>query len=59
MNKALVAPIAALVVILAKEWFGIELEPGAVETTINTLLIIIAGLGVFMNPKNKDANTNE
>lgn len=51
MNKALIAPIASIIVILGKEILGIELEPSAVETTINTILIIVAGIGLFINPK--------
>lgn len=48
MSRGLIVPIAALITAVFKEILGIELEQESVETTINTLLILIAGLGIFI-----------
>ncbi len=54
MNKALVGPIAALIVFAAKSILGIELEQEAVETAIDVVLTIVVAIGLFMNPKQQE-----
>lgn len=56
MNKALIAPLASILVILLKNYFPqLEVDQEQIEVTINTLLAIVAGIGIFMQPKKKDS----
>jgi len=54
--KGLVIPIAALIAAIFQQWFGVEIEQEAIETTINTILILVASVGMYFGrgKKNKD-----
>ena len=51
LNRSLVVPVAALVTALFKQAFNIEIDQENIETTINTLLIAITGIGIFVGRK--------
>jgi len=51
MNKALVVPVAALIAAVFQQWFGVDIEQEAIETTINTILIAVASIGMYFGGK--------
>ncbi len=51
MNKQLIAPIVALIVLFVKESFGVDVQSEVVDTVLNGILAVITLAGIFMNPK--------
>jgi uncharacterized membrane protein len=53
MRKSIIYPIVALVALLIKLLFGIELRDEEVDAIIEGVLAIIITIGIFTNPKKK------
>lgn len=51
MNKALIFPIVALVVLFAQRAFNIEWTDKDIQVITDGLLAVSALIGIFMNPK--------
>lgn len=55
MNRRIIVPLAALIAELLRSLLGIEIAEEHIEITISTILLIVAGVGIFMDPKRKRA----
>lgn len=53
MNKKLLLPIVALIVLLSKELSGIEFNNQQIDILTEGILAITTAIGLFMNPKSK------
>ena len=53
LNKALIYPIIALVALLVKLLFNIELRDEEVDIIIEGILAVAIMVGIFTNPKKK------
>lgn len=53
MNKQLLIPIAALFVLVLKQYFGYELTDETIDVVTNAMLAIVTLMGIFMHPKGK------
>lgn len=53
VNKALIAPIIALAVLVVKEVYGVELDNETVNQITEGVLALIILFGFFVNPKKK------
>jgi uncharacterized membrane protein len=54
MRKSTIYPIIALVALLIKLTFGIELRDEEVDVIIEGILAIAILVGIFSNPKRKE-----
>jgi uncharacterized membrane protein len=59
MNKAIIAPIVAAVLMLIKQLFGIELPSEAVDTITNGVLAIVMLAGIFIDPRKASPTPSE
>lgn len=50
MNKLLAGPIAAILYLLFDRILYIHVDQSALQTTIEVIMTIIAGIGIFMHP---------
>jgi uncharacterized membrane protein len=53
MNKQLLIPIVALVVLMVKQFTGVEFTTEEVDIILQGVLGIIIAIGFFTNPKKK------
>lgn len=53
VNKQLIIPIVALVVLVAKQGFGYEMPDETTNLITDAVLAIITLAGIFMHPKGK------
>jgi uncharacterized membrane protein len=51
MNKALIAPIVALILTLVKQAFGLKFDDETTNIIIDGALALVTLAGIFMNPK--------
>lgn len=51
MNKKLIPPLAAILALLGKELLGIEIANEDMETVIEVSLLLVGGIGAFIEPK--------
>ncbi len=51
MNKKLIVPIVALIVLLSKESLGVEFDSKEIDVIVEGLLAISVVFGIFTNPK--------
>lgn len=54
MNKRLIPPLAAILVLIGKELLGIEIANEDMETVIEVVLLAVGGIGAFIQPKKSD-----
>ena len=54
MNKKLIAPVAAILVLIGKELLDIDISNEDMETALNVALMAIGGIGAFIKPKKDD-----
>ena len=59
MNKALIAPIVALALLLAKQTFGVEFDSETQNAIVDGVLALITLAGIFMHPNKKDGVKSE
>ncbi len=53
MNKQLLIPIIALVLLMVKQLTGIQFTTEEVDVIIEGVLAIVVAIGFFTNPKKK------
>ena len=51
INKAMLAPLIAAIALFVKQVFGYEIPEEWQDASINLVLFIIMGIGLFMHPK--------
>ena len=51
MNRNIIIPVVALLVLIAKQISGVELNDVQVDIIVEGVLGIAAIIGIFMNPK--------
>ncbi|CAB4128025.1 hypothetical protein UFOVP103_14 [uncultured Caudovirales phage] len=54
INKALIAPIVAVVFMMLKATSGFQIDDATLDVVVNAVLSIIAIIGVFANPTKND-----
>lgn len=59
MNKALLAPIVALFLLVFKQFFGIEFDDNALDVITDGILSLILLIGIFMEPKKGGGKNGE
>ena len=53
LNKAIIIPIVALIALIIKSAFGVELGTEAQDVIADGILGIITLVGIFLHPKKK------
>ncbi len=51
MNKALLAPIVALFLLILKQSLGIEFDDNTMNVITDGILALVTLIGIFMHPK--------
>ena len=59
MNKALIAPIIAMAVLVVKEVFAVDISDDLVNKITEGVLALIVLFGFFVNPKKNAKKTGE
>ena len=58
INKAILAPLIAAIALFVKQAFGYEIPEEWQDASINLVLFIIMGIGLFMHPKKQITEEN-
>ena len=53
MNKTIILPLIALLALIVKNWFGIEIGSELQDSIAESIVTLIAVYGVFKNHSNK------
>jgi hypothetical protein len=59
MNKRLIPPLAAILVLILKELFDVEIANEDMESTIEVILLAVGGIGAFLSPKKTDNGASD
>lgn len=59
MNKAIIAPVIALIALFAKKAFGYDLTQPELDIIVDGVLAFTALIGIFMEPNKSNKGTPE